>query len=71
MEIIEIFQRLNRGGKTIILVTHDANLAHHAKRIVRLSDGRIVEDIPVSNPLDAASQLESNEPDERSGGAGR
>jgi putative ABC transport system ATP-binding protein len=71
MEIIEIFQRLNRGGKTIVLVTHDTNLAHHAKRIVRLSDGRIVEDIPVSNPLDAASQLESNEPDERSGGAGR
>lgn len=59
MEIIEIFQRLNRDGKTIVLVTHDANLAHHAKRIVRISDGRIVEDSPVADPLDAASQIES------------
>jgi ABC-type lipoprotein export system ATPase subunit len=71
MEIIEIFQRLNRDGKTIVLVTHDANLAHHSKRIVRISDGRIVDDAPVADSLDAASQIKSDAPDERSGGTSR
>lgn len=47
MEIIEIFKSLNRQGKTIVLVTHDEVLARHASRIVRLSDGRLVEDVPV------------------------
>jgi ABC-type lipoprotein export system ATPase subunit len=57
MEIIEIFQRLNRQGKTVVLVTHDEVLARHAGRIVRLSDGRIVEDAPVTEPDDAAKRL--------------
>ncbi|NNM04251.1 MAG: ABC transporter ATP-binding protein [Gemmatimonadetes bacterium] len=43
-EIIEIFKELNEQGKTVILVTHDEGLAQNATRIVRLSDGRIVED---------------------------
>lgn len=59
MEIIEIFQRLNRQGKTIVLVTHDATLARHAGRIVRLSDGRVIEDTPVAEPEDAAKRLAS------------
>jgi putative ABC transport system ATP-binding protein len=40
-EIMEIFDKLVEEGNTIVLVTHDANVAAHAKRIVKLKDGRI------------------------------
>jgi putative ABC transport system ATP-binding protein len=43
-EIIEIFCQLNREGITIVMVTHEMDLAAQAKRIVRLLDGQIVED---------------------------
>jgi ABC-type lipoprotein export system ATPase subunit len=49
-EIIEIFRHLHGQGKTIILVTHDEGLARNATRIVRLSDGRMVEDRAVEHP---------------------
>jgi putative ABC transport system ATP-binding protein len=41
-EIIEIFQTLNQSGRTIVLVTHDAAMAAHARRVVRLEQGREV-----------------------------
>ncbi|KEO84992.1 ABC transporter ATP-binding protein [Tumebacillus flagellatus] len=44
LEIMGIFQRLNDQGKTIILVTHEPDIAEFAKRVVRFRDGRIVED---------------------------
>ncbi|GIW80290.1 MAG: macrolide export ATP-binding/permease protein MacB [Gemmatales bacterium] len=45
VEIIKLFQKLNtESGITVILVTHDANVARSAKRIIRLQDGEIVED---------------------------
>lgn len=43
-EIMEIFQKLFQSGKTIILVTHDSSVAHHALRIVRIKDGKIFSD---------------------------
>ena len=43
-EIMIIFQKLFSQGKTIILVTHDPNIAHHAQRIVHIMDGRIEKD---------------------------
>lgn len=47
-EIINIFQRLNEEqGITVIFVTHEPDIAAHTRRIVRLSDGRIVDDQPV------------------------
>ncbi|MBL0387148.1 ABC transporter ATP-binding protein [Tumebacillus sp. ITR2] len=49
LEIMGIFQRLNDQGKTIILVTHEPDIAEFAKRIVRFRDGRIVEDEVVEN----------------------
>lgn len=43
-EIMCIFQRLNQEGKTIIMVTHENDIAAYAKRIIKLRDGKIVED---------------------------
>lgn len=44
-EIMALFDELNRAGHTIILVTHEPDIAEHARRIIRLLDGRIIEDI--------------------------
>lgn len=43
-EIMRIFKRLNNDGATVILVTHDAEVAGHTRRIIRLKDGKIVAD---------------------------
>ena len=43
-EIMEIFQKLNKDGHTIIMITHEPNIAEYAKRTIRLLDGKIVED---------------------------
>ena len=44
LEVLGFLQQLNREGSTILLITHDNGIAATARRIVRLSDGRIVED---------------------------
>jgi putative ABC transport system ATP-binding protein len=50
-EIMAIFQRLNvEDGITIIFVTHEPEIAQHTRRIVRIADGRIVDDRPVRDP---------------------
>ena len=43
-EIIKIFQNLNNDGKTIVLITHDQNVASFAKRIIRMHDGEVSEE---------------------------
>jgi len=43
-EVMKIFDRLNASGVTIIMVTHDMNIAQRGSRLVRLFDGRIIED---------------------------
>jgi len=49
-EIIAIFQELNRAGRTIVLVTHDPEIANHCGRIARIEGGRIVSDDRVATP---------------------
>jgi putative ABC transport system ATP-binding protein len=44
-EILALMDELHRGGNTIILVTHEDELAQHAARVVRLRDGKIVSDL--------------------------
>ena len=44
-EILDLLERLNQAGKTIIMVTHEEDVAEHAKRIVRLRDGLLQSDV--------------------------
>lgn len=48
-EIMALFQQLANGGNTIIVVTHEEDIARHARRIVRIRDGLIASDEPVVN----------------------
>jgi putative ABC transport system ATP-binding protein len=43
-EIMAIFQKLNESGHTIVMITHEPDIAEHAKRIIHIRDGKIVED---------------------------
>lgn len=43
-EVLKLFQNLNDMGNTIVMITHDLNVAKHAKRVVRIVDGEIFED---------------------------
>jgi putative ABC transport system ATP-binding protein len=43
-EVLNVFDRLNRAGRTIVMITHEDVVAAHAARMVRVSDGQIVED---------------------------
>jgi putative ABC transport system ATP-binding protein len=47
-ELMGLFDQLHEGGRTLIMVTHDENVARRARRIVRLLDGRVVADEPVA-----------------------
>ena len=49
-EVLAFLQELNRDGRTIVLITHDNSIAVKAKRIIRLSDGKIVYDGPSDDP---------------------
>ena len=43
-EVMGIFRRLSEQGRTIILITHEQDVAAHARRVIRVSDGRIIND---------------------------
>jgi putative ABC transport system ATP-binding protein len=55
-DLMDIFDRLNAAGRTIILITHEADVAEHAKRVIQVSDGHIVADRR-SAPPDALPPL--------------
>lgn len=56
-QVMDILTRLNDRGKTIILVTHEANTAAHAKRVIRVRDGRIESDESVRERRDSGGGL--------------
>jgi putative ABC transport system ATP-binding protein len=58
VEIMDIFQELNREGRTVVMVTHEQDIAQHATRIIRFKDGIVVEDFPVMDRRDARQELE-------------
>jgi len=58
-EIMAIFQELNDSGKTIVLITHEADIAQHAKRNVQVRDGLIQIDTPVQQLRVAKKQVAS------------
>lgn len=58
-EIMALFQSLNREGRTIIIVTHEQDISRHARRLIRLRDGRIQSDETVRDILDANQILSS------------
>jgi len=49
-EIMMLFEELYRMGNTILLVTHETEIAAHARRVIRLRDGKIEEDVKIDNP---------------------
>lgn len=59
LEIMDIFQKLNEDGKTIVLVTHEEYIADHAKRKVRLFDGKIVSKEVISKRVFAKEEIEA------------
>jgi len=59
VEIMAILQRLNRSGITVVLVTHEDDIARYASRIVTFRDGQLRADTRVATPTDAAAVLSS------------
>ena len=62
VEIMGIFQQLNQRGITIIMVTHEQDIAAYARRNVVMRDGLILKDFDLTKRLDAATELEKIAP---------
>jgi putative ABC transport system ATP-binding protein len=58
VEIMALLQHLNKRGATIVVVTHEPDIAEHCSRIVTFSDGRVREDRMVTNPISAQQRLD-------------
>ena len=64
IEILSIFERLNQEGRTIIMVTHEDEVAEHAKRVIRLRDGEIQSDVRNENRIILDTKLgDASEPE--------
>jgi putative ABC transport system ATP-binding protein len=59
VEVMALFQELNDQGITILIVTHEPDVAKYARRIVEVRDGQIIHDHPVTDRRDAAEDLEA------------
>ncbi|MBI4501015.1 MAG: ABC transporter ATP-binding protein [Gemmatimonadetes bacterium] len=69
LQLLSVFKRLHQQGRTIIVVTHDEQVAEHADRIRVLRDGRIADDRRVPEPRDADAGLETLAASEGAAGA--
>jgi putative ABC transport system ATP-binding protein len=59
IEIMALFQKLNRDGMSIVLVTHEPDIAEYSNRVIRFKDGHVISDEPVARPKNAQQELES------------
>jgi putative ABC transport system ATP-binding protein len=57
IEIMGVFQKLNDQGITIVMVTHELDVAHYTKRMIVMRDGKVVGDSPVANRSNADKEL--------------
>ena len=57
IEVMALFQELNGQGLTVLMVTHERDIARYTRRVVELRDGRIIRDEPVRERRDAAADL--------------
>ena len=53
-EVMAVFQKLNEAGKTVVVITHEQDIAEFAKRVVMFRDGKVVEDRPVGRQRQAS-----------------
>ena len=58
VELMGVFQNLNDQGITIVMITHELDIAHYCKRSLIMRDGRLVSDTPVSGRLNAAAEMQ-------------
>lgn len=61
LEVLALFQELNREGLTLVMVTHEAEVARYASRLVELRDGRLLRDEAIRNPRNAAADLAADD----------
>ncbi len=59
-EVMAVFQKLNGSGKTVVLITHEQDIAGFARRIVVFRDGKVVEDRPVTDQRRVSYQAEEH-----------
>jgi putative ABC transport system ATP-binding protein len=57
VEVMDIFQKLNKKGITVVIVTHEPDIAAYTNRNVSFRDGKILKDIQVENPRKASEEL--------------
>jgi putative ABC transport system ATP-binding protein len=56
-EIMQLLEALHRRGNTILLVTHEDEIAHHARRVIHLRDGKLEREETVDQPALADAQI--------------
>ena len=59
LAIMALFQKLHKEGSTIVMVTHEMEIALHASRIIHLKDGKIIGDEKIENPKDAEAEYQT------------
>src|SRR5690606_41558463 len=69
VDVMALFQELNDDGVTILVVTHEPDIATYARRTVELRDGRIIRDEPVHDRRDAAADAREIREAETAGAA--